>query len=206
MTPHETPIPGLAANLALALSRHLPVLETERLRLRTPALTDFEPWARIMTSPSGRYMDPPADRDEAFTEFQACVGLWLLRGHGPLAVTRRDTGATLGFVLIGFEPGDVEPELGWFLLPEAEGQGFAGEAAAALRDHAFGALGMTRLVSYIAPENHRSRALAARLGARIEGHLDGSEVWVHRAESAENRQTFARRLPDVLQQPAKGAA
>jgi RimJ/RimL family protein N-acetyltransferase len=46
----------------------------------------------------------------------------------------------------------------------AEGRGFASEAAAAVRDHAFRALGWPTLVSYMDPENDRSVRLAERLG------------------------------------------
>ena len=123
------------------------------------------------------------DEEEAFTEFAATCGLWLLRGHGLFTVTDR-AGTVLGFVLIGFEPGDREPELGWLLLPQARGQGYATEAAAALRDHAFTALGLDRLVSYIAPGNAASRRLARALGARVAGLVDEAEVWVHRPQGA----------------------
>jgi RimJ/RimL family protein N-acetyltransferase len=181
MTPHENRVPGPAADFAALLADRLPVIDTARLRLRAPTLADFDAWAAILTGPAGVHMGGPFDRDDAFAEFLASCGTWLLRGHGPLTVTDKATGATLGFVLIGFEPGDQEPELGWFLIPTAEGRGIAAEAAAALRAHAFGPLGMTRLVSYIAPGNTRSRRLAERLGATVEGQVDGSEVWVHRA-------------------------
>lgn len=163
--PHETPIPGAAADFAVALAAHLPVLTSARLRLRAPALEDFDLWARIFCGPAGVQLGGPFDRDEAFGEFAATAGLWLLRGHGLWTITARDSGATLGFALIGFEPGDQEPELGWLLAPEAEGQGFATEAARLVLDHAR-ALGMAPLISYIDADNARSAALARRLGAR----------------------------------------
>jgi RimJ/RimL family protein N-acetyltransferase len=85
----------------------------------------------------------------------------------------------VGFVLIGFEPGDLEPELGWLFLPAAEGQGYAAEAATAARHHALSVLGLPSLVSYIDPANDRSARLAARLGARRDGEVDGADVWRH---------------------------
>ena len=177
--PHEHPIPGPAADFAATLAAQLQVIETTRLRLRAPTLADFDAWAEVLTGPAGVHLGGPFSRDEAFIEFAASCGMWLLRGFGPWAVEPKAGGDVLGFVLIGFEPGDREPELGYLFRPMAEGRGLATEAVIAVRDHALAALRMGRVVSYIAPANTRSLRLARRLGARHQGDLDGSEVWVH---------------------------
>lgn len=182
--PHEIPRPGPAADFAAALSARLPAPETDRLRLRALRLTDFDAFAKIMTGPAGAFMGGPFERDEAFREFAGLAGLWLLRGHGGWTVEARDTGAVLGFVLIGFEPGDREPELGFLFLPEAEGRGLAHEAARAARAHAFGTAGLSALVSYTDPANDRANALARRLNARPAGMVDGALVWRHEPEPA----------------------
>lgn len=176
--PHETPIPGPLSAFAAALSAQLPVIETPRLRLRAPELGDFPVWADILTGPAGVHLGGPFDRDEAFTEYAATVGLWLLRGHGVWAVETRG-GELVGFVLIGFEPGDAEPELGYLFASAAHGRGYATEAAQAARAHA---ANLPSLVSYIDPVNAPSRRVAARLGARPDGMLDGAEVWRHHPE------------------------
>jgi len=49
-----------------------------------------------------------------------------------------------------------------------EGRGYATEAALALRDWAFSTLKLPSLVSYIAPGNAASVAVAERLGARLD--------------------------------------
>ncbi|TNC68794.1 GNAT family N-acetyltransferase [Rubellimicrobium roseum] len=164
--PHELPArPGPAADLAARLSALVPALETERLRLRAPTLADFPAWAEILCSPRAVHMDGPYGRDDAFTEFAATVGSWLLRGHGPWTIESRATGEVLGFVCLNMEPSDQEPELGYFLRAGAEGQGIAQEATRAARQQAW-ALGLPSLVSYIDPQNARSVALAERIGAR----------------------------------------
>ncbi len=56
--------------------------------------------------------------------------------------------------------------MGWLLLPAFEGRGYAAEAARAARGYAYGTLGWKTAVSYVSAENHRSAALARRLGAR----------------------------------------
>lgn len=183
MIPHETPIPGPAADFADRLAALVPVLETPRLRLRAPRLGDMPAWAEVFMGPSAQFLGghvtgSPEDRDGAFTEFAATAALWLLRGHGPWAVETRE-GEVMGFVLIGFEPGDREPELGYLFLPKGEGKGYAFEAATAARDWALGPMRLPSLVSYIDPANARSRRLAQRLGAWRDGSVDGCEVWRH---------------------------
>jgi RimJ/RimL family protein N-acetyltransferase len=163
--PHEVPAPGPAADFAAALAARLPAIETERLRLRAPRLGDAWAWIEIFCGPAGPHLGGPFDRETAFREFTSVVGLWLLRGHGLWAVEDRG-GGLLGFVSIGFEPGDAEPELGFLLLPAAEGQGYAAEAAAAARAQGFGPMGLPSLVSYVDPANARSIRLCERLGAR----------------------------------------
>ena len=177
--PHEIAIPGVAASFAATLSGMLPEIETARLRLRAPRLSDFDAWAEILTGPATHHLGGPFSRDESFLEFLASCGTWLLRGHGPWAVEPKAGGDILGFILLGFEPGDAEPELGYLFRPTAEGRGYATEAVQAARAHVFTALGLDRVVSYIAPENAASARLARRVGAVQDGMHDGSQIWVH---------------------------
>ncbi|TNC46801.1 GNAT family N-acetyltransferase [Rubellimicrobium rubrum] len=167
------PQPGPAADLAEKLCALVPALETERLRLRAPTLADFPAWAEILCSPRSVHMDGPYTRDEAFTEFAATVGSWLLRGHGPWTIESRASGEVLGFVCLNMEPSDQEPELGYFLREGAEGHGFAAEATFAARAQGW-ALGLPSLVSYIDPPNARSVALAERLGARRDRQAEAA--------------------------------
>ena len=83
-------------------------------------------------------------------------------------------GGTERGYLGGFTP---EVELGWMLLPEHRGVGYATEAALALRP-----LEGTRVISLIRTDNPASEAVARRLGATQERVLEywGYEtgVWV----------------------------
>ncbi|MBY6046092.1 GNAT family N-acetyltransferase [Vannielia litorea] len=178
--PHETPIPGAAARLAAQVSAMLPVADTARTRLRPATLTDFDTYAEIACDPvRGRGLGGPVGRNEAFRDFAAMVGCWLLRGHGLWAVMHE--GALAGFVQIGFEPGDEEPELGWFFTEAHEGKGLAREAAEAAREIGFCLLGLPSMVSYVDSFNSRSNSLAKRLGAdRIPSPNPDLFIWRHR--------------------------
>lgn len=161
---HESPSSGPTAALAAEMQALIPVLETKRLILRAPRIEDFDVFAEAAASPRGRYYGDYENREGAWSDFMQLTGTWLLRGHGAWTIIGRDTGEIFGFVHIGAEPGDQEPELGFIVTEEAEGRGIAFEAAAAVRDHAFGPFALDRLVSYVDSDNTRSRALAQRLG------------------------------------------
>ncbi|MCC5975186.1 MAG: GNAT family N-acetyltransferase [Rubellimicrobium sp.] len=159
------PVSGPCRDLAGALQAQVPVIETARTLLRAPALGDFAAWAEIALGPRGRFLEIE-DADEAWDDFCRGVAVWALRGHGWWTVDDRAGGGVLGFVLIGFEPGDEMPELGFLFREGAEGRGLAFEAAAAARDHAFGAMGIEDLASYTDPANDRAARLALRLGGQ----------------------------------------
>lgn len=143
----------------------IPVLQTERLTLRAPVLDDFEPYAAVLMSERARHIGGPTDRHLAWLDFGSETAGWILRGYGAFAMERREDGRFLGLMILHWEDGDPERELGWVLTEEAEGHGYGFEAARAARDHAYGPLGWTTVVSYIEPENTRSIRLAERLGA-----------------------------------------
>ncbi len=187
--PHELPATGPAARFAGRLQAMLPEIETERLRLRAPRIEDFPAYAEIVEGPSGRFVTDDPSRDGAWFDFTQMVATWMLRGHGLWTVERRAGGEPIGFVLLGFEPGDHEPELGYLFRASAQGQGFATEAAIAARGHAFDALGWSTLVSTVDPENHRSRDLARRLGAVRDRDAEAAhpvDILVYRHPSPEN--------------------
>lgn len=142
-----------------------PALDTPRLRLRAMTPGDWPAYAALMASPRARHMGGPFDTSAAWGLFCHDAAGWALYGMGALMADRRDTGATVGQVGINNGPLFPEPELGWFLHDGHEGQGFATEAARALRDWAFDEGGLSTLVSYMDPDNHASAAVALRLGA-----------------------------------------
>ncbi|SIO42775.1 Protein N-acetyltransferase, RimJ/RimL family [Rhodovulum sp. ES.010] len=145
-----------------------PVLETERLVLRGPRPEDWEAHAAFATSDRARFVGGPWSRREAWRGFAARWGHWAMRGFGMFTVTRRGSDAAIGTIGPHFPEGWAEPEIGWILYGGAEGQGLAREAALACRDHAYRVLGWTTAISYIHPDNARSRALAGRLGCEID--------------------------------------
>jgi RimJ/RimL family protein N-acetyltransferase len=175
---------GPAQRIAGALGEAIPVIRTGRLILRGPRVTDFEAYASIFMSERSRFMDGPYDRAGAWDDFTEAVAGWLLRGMGVWTITDSAAGTILGFLFLWQEYGDPEPEIGWALVEEAEGRGFALEAAQAVLPHALEQFGPGGVVSFIDPENHASARLAERLGARRDlaaedRYRNGCHVWRH---------------------------
>jgi len=152
-----------------SMSEHgIPRLETERLTLRAPVIEDFSAYALLMASPRSVGMGGPFDARAAWGLFCHDVALWQLFGHGALTIDLNATGECVGQVGINHGPLFPEKELGWQVYEGHEGKGYATEAARALRDWAFGTLGLHTLVSYIDPNNFRSAAVTERLGAVLD--------------------------------------
>lgn len=66
---------------------------------------------------------------------------------------------------------DRTAEIGWILLPAAQGRGYAAEAARLLLAYCFDDLGLHRVYAELDPRNDASVALCLRLGMRHEGHF-----------------------------------
>jgi RimJ/RimL family protein N-acetyltransferase len=159
-------------------------LETERLRLRRPTLADADALAAALADPEVmRYIGDgtPRSADQAFRWIENDRRAWELDGFGKFVVTLRNGTRAIGRVgLSAWDPAtwvhgtradlgaDAEIELGWTLLREAWGYGYATEAALAARNWAQHELGLGALISLIHPHNVRSQAVAERVGERYE--------------------------------------
>lgn len=150
-----------------------PVLETGRLLLRAPELSDFDAFASFYTSERSGTIGGPVSRDDAWTDFSSSAGQWLLRGYGFWEIIERDSGANIGRAGIFHPDFWPEPELGWILYGNShEGRGFAIEAASAARTGAAHHFGITRPISSIEATNTRSIRLAQRMGAVPDGEWE----------------------------------
>jgi len=160
-------------------------IETERLWLRPMCGDDLDALLRIFTD--GRVM--AAFASEPFNRAQ--MQGWLDRnlqhqeqyGFGLFAVIDKVDGALIGDC--GLEimevEGDQEAELGYDFLSTHWDRGLATEAATAVRDHAFGVLGLTRLISLIRQGNDASRRVAEKVGMQHERDIARGEVryWLY---------------------------
>ena len=146
-------------------------LQTERLILRRPEPGDYGAFRGFMTSKRAHGLGGPKTIGEAWRAFAAELGHWEMLGYGMWAITLRGDNDAVGFVGPWTPEDWPEAEIGWMIFDEnVEGTGVAFEAAKAAIVHAFDALNWRTAVSYIAPDNIRSIALAKKLGAILDHH------------------------------------
>jgi RimJ/RimL family protein N-acetyltransferase len=179
---------GQAAEIAAAVAATVPVVETARLRLRAPVITDYPAYQAVFLSDRAQYLGGSFTEEEAFADFCQGIAGWMLRGAGMWTLTLTTDDAPLGWIYLWQEMGDPEPEIGWVLTAEAEGKGYASEAARAVLPHAVALFGAGGFVSYIDAENAASAKLAERLGAVRDPAAEefmaaqgesGLQVWRH---------------------------
>lgn len=144
-------------------------LETERLTLRDWTDADGGPFAALNADLRVMEFFPRALSRAESDAFMATIRWRIGRdGYGLYAVEEKASGQFIGYV--GLAPVELAvpfapaTEIGWRLAREAWGQGYASEAAAAVRDHAFGPLGLEALVSFTAEWNRPSRRVMERIG------------------------------------------
>ncbi|RZL35266.1 MAG: N-acetyltransferase [Rubrivivax sp.] len=169
------------------LSGRMHILDTERLSLRefTPLDAPFllrlvnEPgWIRNISNPGLRTLDDALVWAEGrlFKPYREL-------GHGFWAVERRADGLLVGMCGLFRRAALPEPDIGYALLAEHEGCGYALEAARGCVAHAHDVLGWRTLMAITAVDNPRSVALLSRLGfveqgqERLEGYNEPSRVF-----------------------------
>jgi RimJ/RimL family protein N-acetyltransferase len=174
-------------------------LETTRLVLRMPRLDDAPAAAELLGDPEVmRFLGgETVPAEDVVVVVQKWLDRWELNGVGPFVIERREDGRWVGRtgVLVWdsrtwthasfAESGEyAQPEIGWALAREHWGNGYATEAAGAVRDWARRDRGFERLISLIAPDNMASLGVAERLGAQPAETVklfDSGDavVWVH---------------------------
>jgi RimJ/RimL family protein N-acetyltransferase len=148
----------------------LPRLETARLTLRPPEAQDFEPWAAFMAdAATAEFVGGVQPRSAAWRGLMTMAGAWSLHGFAMFSVIEKSTGRWIGRVGPWCPEGWPGTEVGWGIVHDCWGRGYATEAATAAIDWAIAALGWTDIIHVIAPTNARSQAVAHRLGSRNRG-------------------------------------
>jgi RimJ/RimL family protein N-acetyltransferase len=154
----------------------VPILETERLRLRSFRRSDIDDYAALNADPEVlRYLGGGAqswDRGRSWRHMAFLLGHWQLGGAGMWAVEHRETSMFIG--VIGFAAPEGWPgfELAWTLVRRWWGHGYATEGARAALDYAFTVWKKDRVISLIYPENRASIRVAERIGESQQGYVD----------------------------------
>ena len=158
----------------------IPQLETARLRMRGHRPSDFDACFGMWSDPAViRYITgKPSTEQAVWGRMLNYHGLWQLLGFGYWAVEEKSSGAFIGE--FGFADFRRElqpsirgvPELGWALVSQAHGKGYATEALRAIVAWGDANLDFPRTVCLIDPGNDASFRVAAKLGYAEETTTD----------------------------------
>jgi RimJ/RimL family protein N-acetyltransferase len=177
-----------------------PTLETARLILRPPVDADFDGFCAFHADVGamtflGGLATPPV----VWRTMRTIAGSWALDGFSMFSVIEKSTGKWIGRIGPLHPHGWPDREVGWGLLTEAQGKGYAKEAAIASMDFACDVLDWNVIIHTIAPANLPSAKLAKTLGSSVmrQTRLPDPfadqvvDVWGQtRQEWRENRKNF----------------
>jgi len=145
-------------------------IETDRLILRPTMAEDFEGWAALMgDEENSRHIGGPQPRAVAWRGFLSMAGAWTIQGFGMFSVIEKSSGRWIGRLGPWCPLGWPGTEVGWGLLRDTWGKGYAPEGAVAAIDWAFDKLGWTDVIHTIAPDNIASQVVARKLGSTLRG-------------------------------------
>jgi ribosomal-protein-alanine N-acetyltransferase len=152
-----------------------PVLRTSRLVLRPCRADDVAALHALWTDRDVRrwlwddVVIPEASARDVVSE---SLATFAERGFGQWVLAEREDGALLGCA--GLRPFDSgrEIELLYALHPSRWGEGLATEAARAVLEHGFRALGLPRIAARVDTPNRASARVLERHRMRIEGERE----------------------------------
>jgi RimJ/RimL family protein N-acetyltransferase len=162
-------------------------IETERLILRPLASSDLQEVLALYREPAVIEFLGPASPAGARERLARCERGWREHGHDHLAMIERSSGGFLGRVGLRHWPQFGETEVGWAMFGDAQGRGYATEAARACLTWGFANFPLPYITAMIRPDNSRSLRVAQRLGMRAirDDVLYGSPVIVFAAQRAQ---------------------
>ena len=145
------------------------ILETERLLLREMREDDFEALYRVLSDPDIMQHYPYAF-DEARVRgwIQRNIARYRQFGFGLWAVCLKETGEMIGDCGLTMQQisGQTKPEIGYHIRADRQRNGYASEAAIAVRDWTFRNTAFEAVYSYMKYTNLPSIKTAMAYGCR----------------------------------------
>ncbi|MCA9981948.1 MAG: GNAT family N-acetyltransferase [Anaerolineales bacterium] len=165
-------------------------METPRLLLRPMQATDLEDLLRIFSDPKvmAAFNSTPFDPQQMAQWLQRNLDHQTRHGYGLFSVILKANEELIGdcgLALMVVDGAEVA-ELGYDFRSEYWNQGYATEAAIAVRDFAFHVLGLPELISLIRVGNRASRRVAEKIGMVFLSEFEGNgrRYWKYGIERA----------------------
>lgn len=153
-------------------------IETERMTLRPPIHSDFNPWTAIRADSVGFLTpwEPAWAADHLSRKAFTNRVYWAQRAMGagtalPLFLIRRSDDALLGAITLdNIRRGPSQSgTLGYWIGQPFARQGYMREAIEAVVHHAFAIRDLSRIEAACLPENAASRGVLEKCGFKYEG-------------------------------------
>lgn len=156
-------------------TRLVPLLETPRLRLRGHRDTDLPQCAAMWGDPQVvRFIGgEPSTEPRTWARLLGYAGHWALMGFGYWVIERKDSGEFVGEIGFADFKRDIAPamqgcpELGFALVPQFHGNGYATESADTVVRWADSHLSAPRTVCLIDPQNAASLRVVGKCGYEV---------------------------------------
>lgn len=153
-------------------------IETDRLLLRLPKMSDYEAWSRVRREGAEFLLPWEPVRARGYVRRHAFRHrvYWSARSARedralPLFIFNRQTGDFLGaLTLDNIRRGPaMMANVGYWIGPDFARQGYMSEALRGLVDFAFNVMDLSRVEAACLPENAASRGLLEKCGFKYEG-------------------------------------
>lgn len=145
-------------------------LDTDRLVLRPPRADDLDAWTEMMLDEQAvRFIGGVAPRPVCWRQLMTMIGSWHAKGFAMFSVIEKSSGRWVGRLGPWQPEGWPGTEVGWAIVRDCWGKGYAGEGAVAATNWAFDVLGWSSVIHSIAPDNIASQRVAQKLGSRLLG-------------------------------------
>jgi len=155
-------------------------LETERLIFRQWRSSDYPLIAEFYQNIyNARFVGGLKTAEEAWRLMSTYIGHYELKKYSYLAIDEKSSGKLIGTIGLWNSTPWPEPELGYWLLPRAQGKGYGLEGGKAVKNFAIETLKLDSLVSYIDASNEASKKLATRLGGVYEETIELLDFGTH---------------------------
>lgn len=155
------------------------MIKTARLILRPWRPEDFVPFAKMNADPRVREYFPSVLTREESDEFAQCFSDQIEKdGWGFWAVSVPSVAEFIGFIGLKTVPEGLLPhltsavEIGWRLVYEYWGKGYATEGAEAALKYGFQELHLNEIVAFTAVDNNKSRRVMEKIGMTYESKDD----------------------------------
>ena len=147
--------------------------ETDRLFIRPTAANDAEFIYHLMNTP--KWIEYIGDRNvhsiEKAKEYieERMISQLNRLGYSNYTILKKEDNQKIGTCGLFDREGLEGIDIGFALLPEFEGNGFAFEASNRIKDAAFEEFGIARLSAITAKDNIGSQKLLEKLGLQLKG-------------------------------------